>query len=613
MGATTLITEIDPICALQAAMEGYRVVTMEDACRMGDIFVTTTGNVDVIDHDHMAAMKNEAIVCNIGHFDSEINIASLRKYKWENVKPQVDHVIFPDGKRITILAEGRLVNLAAGQGRDYVFEYKLPANLSAGNYTALLYLRAVKVPASGIAQIFASPVEVHFTVTGAKGAFPALNIVRTKTVFNETLGPVGAPTEAGAAIKGTVYVQNVSNSDVKNAEIFIALCDWDDTLCPQFLSEKTYDIGTVKAGETKEVKVELPPIEIPSAYAVRIEARAGGELHSLYRNRIIIQGGTARVRRVIIDRPHFNAGETANLRFIIGPSPDHYTNPDFENFVLEAEVTDLTTGAQAFTASEQYGNISTRLGYYEKTFSFSAPAGLSHFRVCGRITKGGTLYDEQCYEIDSADFVIPHIPETALAVDWSYDAGAELLSMEFCGASDGAVSDLNVHYLLQNKETSEIAKRRFLSSAGCYDETVSVPQARYLLIVDDYISKRQGKFDVDLFAGQEKPKTCAEWGGKVCAAGTSCTTGFAKSTDSAFCCLGGCKTTVVPPEPFAIGQGLLLMLVVVIAIIAFASFILPKLRAGAGGQKAVKKTAKPKPRGAVDYDAPSEIGGDGLE
>ena len=116
MGATTLVTEIDPICALQAAMEGYRVVTMEEACSIGEIFVTTTGNVNVIDHDHMAAMKNEAIVCNIGHFDSEINIASLRQYQWENIKPQVDHVIFPDGKRITILAEGRLVNLGCATG-----------------------------------------------------------------------------------------------------------------------------------------------------------------------------------------------------------------------------------------------------------------------------------------------------------------------------------------------------------------------------------------------------------------------------------------------------------------------------------------------------------------
>ncbi|MGM0594364.1 MAG: adenosylhomocysteinase [Pseudomonadota bacterium] len=116
MGATVLVTEIDPICALQATMEGYRVVTMEEACKLGDIFVTTTGNVNVIDHDHMVAMKDQAIVCNIGHFDSEINIASLRQYEWENIKPQVDHVIFPDGKRIIILAEGRLVNLGCATG-----------------------------------------------------------------------------------------------------------------------------------------------------------------------------------------------------------------------------------------------------------------------------------------------------------------------------------------------------------------------------------------------------------------------------------------------------------------------------------------------------------------
>ncbi len=116
MGATVWVTEIDPICALQAAMEGYRVVEMDEAAALGDIFVTTTGNVNVIDHDHMAAMKNEAIVCNIGHFDSEINIASLEKYEWVEIKPQVDHVIFPDGKRIIVLAKGRLVNLGCATG-----------------------------------------------------------------------------------------------------------------------------------------------------------------------------------------------------------------------------------------------------------------------------------------------------------------------------------------------------------------------------------------------------------------------------------------------------------------------------------------------------------------
>jgi len=116
MGATVWVTEIDPICALQAAMEGYRVVNMDDACSQGDIFVTTTGNYHVIKHDHMAAMKDQSIVCNIGHFDNEIDVASLKDYEWENIKPQVDQIIFPDGKRITLLAEGRLVNLGCGTG-----------------------------------------------------------------------------------------------------------------------------------------------------------------------------------------------------------------------------------------------------------------------------------------------------------------------------------------------------------------------------------------------------------------------------------------------------------------------------------------------------------------
>jgi adenosylhomocysteinase len=116
LSAQVWVTEIDPINALQACMEGYRVVTMDWAADKADIFVTTTGNKDVITHDHMKAMKNNAIVCNIGHFDNEIQVASLEKYEWEEIKPQVDHVIFPDGKRIILLAKGRLVNLGCGTG-----------------------------------------------------------------------------------------------------------------------------------------------------------------------------------------------------------------------------------------------------------------------------------------------------------------------------------------------------------------------------------------------------------------------------------------------------------------------------------------------------------------
>jgi adenosylhomocysteinase len=116
LGATVWVTEIDPICALQASMEGFRVVTMDEVAAKADIFVSATGNYHVITHDHMAAMKHQAIVCNIGHFDNEIDVASLKQYEWENIKPQVDHIIFPDGRRIILLAEGRLVNLGCATG-----------------------------------------------------------------------------------------------------------------------------------------------------------------------------------------------------------------------------------------------------------------------------------------------------------------------------------------------------------------------------------------------------------------------------------------------------------------------------------------------------------------
>jgi adenosylhomocysteinase len=116
LGATVWVTEIDPICALQASMEGYRVMTMDEVCDKADIFVTATGNYHVIQHEHLTKMKDQAIVCNIGHFDNEIDVASLEKYDWEEIKPQVDHVIFPDGKRIILLAKGRLVNLGCATG-----------------------------------------------------------------------------------------------------------------------------------------------------------------------------------------------------------------------------------------------------------------------------------------------------------------------------------------------------------------------------------------------------------------------------------------------------------------------------------------------------------------
>ncbi len=151
LSAQVWVTEIDPICALQAAMEGYRVVTMDYACDKADIFVTATGNYHVITHDHMVRMKDQAIVCNIGHFDNEIDVASLEKYPWEEIKPQVDHVIFPDGKRIILLAKGRLVNLGCATGHpSYVmsssFANQTLAQIELFNHTDRYPIGVYRLP-----------------------------------------------------------------------------------------------------------------------------------------------------------------------------------------------------------------------------------------------------------------------------------------------------------------------------------------------------------------------------------------------------------------------------------------------------------------------------------
>ena len=178
LSAQVWITEIDPICALQAAMEGYRVVTMDEACDKADIFVTATGNVNVINHDHMKRMKNQAIVCNIGHFDSEIEIASLRQYKWENIKPQVDHVIFPDGKRLIILAEGRLVNLGCATGHpSFVmsnsFTNQVLAQIELFKFGARYDKQVYVLPKhldEKVAQLHLERIGVHLTTLTAEQA-----------------------------------------------------------------------------------------------------------------------------------------------------------------------------------------------------------------------------------------------------------------------------------------------------------------------------------------------------------------------------------------------------------------------------------------------------------
>ena len=188
LGATVWVTEIDPICALQAAMEGFRVVDLSDegTVEQADIFVTATGNFHVIDHDHMARMKNQAILCNIGHFDSEIDVASLRQYEWENIKPQVDHIIFPDGKRIILLAEGRLVNLGCATGH--------PSFVMSNSFTnqVLAQIELFTKPGEYEKQVYVLPK--HLDEEVARLHLEKLNAHLTK-LSPKQAGYIGVPVE----------------------------------------------------------------------------------------------------------------------------------------------------------------------------------------------------------------------------------------------------------------------------------------------------------------------------------------------------------------------------------------------------------------------------------
>src|SRR6478672_3912011 len=192
-GCRVLVTEVDPICALQAAMEGYEVVTMEEAAPRADIFVTATGNVDVITIDHMRAMKNRAIVCNIGHFDSEIQIESLRNYRWENVKPQVDEVVFPDGKRLIVLSEGRLVNLGNATGD--------PSFVMSASFTnqVLAQIELFNAPPGRYErQVYTLPKQLDEKVAALHLAKVGATLTRLSPAQSEYIGvPVSGPFKHG--------------------------------------------------------------------------------------------------------------------------------------------------------------------------------------------------------------------------------------------------------------------------------------------------------------------------------------------------------------------------------------------------------------------------------
>lgn len=442
------------------------------------------------------------------------------------------------------------INLPPRESRTVEFSYPLPEDLAPGDYSLHLYFSSGRAPVSGIAQIFLAPAPFPFKVSG-EGGFPQAKILRTKTVFNGKTGPVGAPAEPGSEITGEVFVENTSQETLHNLEIFVGLCEWDDTSCTEFLTSSTEKIPALPAGETMGVEISLPSPEMPSAYAVRIELREEGErLLSLYRNRIIVLGATAKVRKMELSGYSFSKGGEVSASILLGPSPDHYTNPAFENFELGFSVENLRTRGIAFSETRAIEKISSSMEYLRETFSFRTPEALDYFRACATVVKGAKVYDRLCHTFDAQEFMAEEEPQSMIETEWEYKKDSQALAMQFCASSGGTPTALSGHYMLLSLPEKETVSEGALSGANCLARTAAVSGTSCLLVVDDYLAGRQHKFTIDLSLQQAK-KTCAELGGFLCGKNEACPGSLLPASDAEGCCSVKCAArggNGTPPE-----------------------------------------------------------------
>ncbi len=462
------------------------------------------------------------------------------------------------------------VNIAGRQKRNIAFTYALPDDLKEGDYALNVYFKTKITPITGAPSIMMNPKSGSFSVTSSTGEFPQLNILRTKTAFNNTLGPVGTFVEAGEEINGKVFIENVSGERLSTLELFVGLCEWDDTSCGSFEQEKTVSIDSINSGQTKEVEVFLNAPAMPGAYAIRIEAREkDGRMISLYRNRAIVEGATAKIRKLIIGQLSFGAEDEILLNLLIGPSPDHKNYPDFENFELVVSVEDLD-GPTTLTDSKAIPIIRAKIPeYLEEQFSFSVPTRLDNFKVCGKIVKESIVYDEHCYTVRESEFFVVTEPEYSLVVEWTYNALAKKLDIKFCGKIDGEATGVNGNYYILDRSINEIIEEDSFSSDGCITKKASIEPGEYLLIVNDLINNEQKNFELKL--EEEGPvvelKNCSELGGVICRENEMCPGSFISASDSRRCCSAECVVLQPKPEFDLLGAFLILVLLVVLIVI----------------------------------------------
>lgn len=428
--------------------------------------------------------------------------------------------------------------LLSGQNKEIPFSISLPENLSSGTYTLDAYYRTGRTPIIGIAHIFISPVSAEFELAGS-GDGPTINIVRTKTVFNGVAGPVGPPTEPGSTIAGKVFLLNPSSSDAQGIEVFAGLCPWDDTACASFISQDSKQLS-VPAGGEADVGISLKVPSLPGAYAIRIEARKDGKMLALYRNRAIVTGGTARIRKFDISAPELNAGQQATLKLLLGSSPDHYTFPSFDSFSLNAWVE--AGGKKIFEKTEQVASMPFE--EVERGFSFSfAPAqDYKTFTVCSSVTKNSVEFDKYCFDVVPLEKTIGDA-KGRIEVETNYSRESSILSVSICGVGvDGNPESLDVGYTLLNSNSSEKLRESEVKGETCFSDAVPVSAGKYLLIAEDLKNGSQFNKTIDISA---TPLSCIGEGKVLCQNPESCD-GEAFQTDDGLCCSGKCALEKAP-------------------------------------------------------------------
>lgn len=438
------------------------------------------------------------------------------------------------------------LNLAPNSSVTVPFSYKLPADLQPGSYRMDVYAKTNKTHIVGAPHIFAAPSSVNFSVAGKGGQFPGALFVRTKTEFHNFTGPIGPGISPGESIQNNVFVKNISSQDLSNLTLAVGLCEWDDTSCASFDSSATEKIALLKAGEEKAISVQLAAPKMPDAYAIRLELRdADGRLLSLYRNRSIVYGPTAKIHKLSISDYSFKKGDSGRIDLLVGPSPDHYNEPTFTDFTLKAWIENIRDrNVVVFTEQLQIASIASATAELKsETFSFTALADLDLFKVCALIEKDGVQHEFYCYVVDASKFPAK-VQKSEIAVKWDYDYDKRKLNLFFSNEVE-AVKEISASFMLMDFAANDLVANKMLEGKSPLNDYIAVEPGNFVLILNNFATGKQQRIDINLkeTAQAASLKTCAEQGGTMCSANQICENSTA-SAESGLCCLTACKGRV---------------------------------------------------------------------